>query len=47
MTLPTNSENIRSEIFYLTILYESKSYLDAIRHLTKAARKFLTEKPKT
>lgn len=47
MTLPTNSENIRSEIIYLTILYESKSYLDAIRHLAKAARKFLTEKPKT
>jgi|GEM_PF-2505388 len=47
MTLPTNSKNIRSEIIYLTILYESKSYLDAIRHLAKAARKFLTEKPKT
>lgn len=47
MTIQTSSEKIRSEILYLTVLYESKSYLDAIRHLAKASRKFLTEKPST
>lgn len=40
-----SSSLIRTEILYLTILYETRSYLDAVANLLKASRKFLTEKP--
>ena len=38
------SENIRAEILYLTILYESWALLDAVSSVAKASRKFLTVK---
>lgn len=38
------SENIRAEILYLTILYESWALLDAVSSVAKASRKFLTLK---
>ncbi len=39
------SENIRAEILYLTILYESWALLDSVGSVAKASRKFLTVKP--
>ncbi len=38
------SENIRAEILYLTILYEAKALLDSVASIAKSSRKFLTEK---
>lgn len=38
------SENIRAEILYLTILYESWALLDSVCSVAKASRKFLTVK---
>lgn len=42
-----SSENIRSEILYLTILYESWALIDAVCSVAKASKKFLTVKPQT
>ena len=36
--------HVRSEILYLTILYEAKAFMDSMANLSKASRKFLTEK---
>ena len=43
----TNSDNIRSEMLYLTILYESWALIDAVCSVAKASKKFLTTKPQT
>lgn len=43
--MKVDATNIRSELLYLTILYESWALLDSIGSFTKASRKFLTEKP--
>jgi hypothetical protein len=42
--MKTNSEYIRAEILYLTILYESWALLDSIKSFVKASKKFLTSK---
>jgi hypothetical protein len=42
--MKTGSENIRAEILYLTILYESWALLDSVGSVAKASRKFLTVK---
>lgn len=46
MLLNDPKQNTRVEILYLTVLYESRSYLKDIVNLTKASRKFLTEELK-
>lgn len=43
--MKAGSENIRAEILYLTILYESWALLDSVGSVAKASRKFLTAKP--
>jgi len=42
--MKANSENIRGEILYLTILYESWALLDAVKSFAKSSKKFLTPK---
>lgn len=42
--MKAGSENIRAEILYLTILYESWALLDSVSSVAKASRKFLTVK---
>ena len=42
--MKASSENIRAEILYLTILYESWALLDSVGSVAKASRKFLTVK---
>lgn len=39
-----DSAGVRNVLLYLTILYETKSLLDAVASFAKASRKFLTEK---
>lgn len=43
--MKAGTENIRAEILYLTILYESWALLDSVGSVAKASRKFLTVKP--
>ncbi len=44
MLNPDNT-NVRGEVLYLTLLYETWALLDSVASVAKASRKFLTEKP--
>ena len=45
LKMEEDPKNLRSDILYLTILYETKAYIDDLASLIKSARKFLTPKP--